>query len=57
MGWMDTYHFHEAMDKIILLVVIQVIVESCIAGGRVNHLEPVVTMLAVGEAGWSGIMF
>lgn len=44
------------MNKIIRLLVIQVIKEICILGRGLGHLKPVVAVLAIGEARRSNIM-
>lgn len=52
-----TYGIQKAMNKIILFGFTQAIVESSTIDIRSSHLKPIVTMLAVGETGWSNIMF
>lgn len=52
-----TYGIQKAMNKIILFGFTQAIVESPTIDIRSSHLKPIMTMLAVGETGWSNIMF
>lgn len=45
------------MDEILLVVLSQAIVEGSTIDIRSSHFKPVMAVLAVGETGWSDIMF
>lgn len=45
------------MDEILLIILSQAIVEDSTINIRSSHFKPVMAMLAVGETGWSDIMF